>query len=200
MASFPIDFDAFHTGALTMQDAADTLTVAQLQQATELSVTRMLAHIADCTDADVRFVALDPDAAEGVTNAEGDVLGWTLRHIIAHTTATAEASIFAAGELARGVVLQGIGRYETPWETLMTIEHCRQRLRESQRMRLASLAAWPSQPHLANRYSPFPGAEPLNAKGIVVLGLEHDATHQHQLAAIARQINTYGHCSIETSY
>jgi len=193
MAFSTIDFATIRAGTLTIQDAADRLTVNDLRQATEFSVNTMLACIAACTDADVSFVALDSGATEGVRNAEGEVLGWTLSHVLVHTTATAEAGAFAALDLARGVSLRVISRYETPWKTLLTIEQCQQRLNESQRMRLASLAAWPDHPNLANRYTPFPGAGHLNAKGIFVLGLEHDDTHQHHLAAIVHQINAHNH-------
>jgi hypothetical protein len=181
MAYFPIDFDAIRAGKVKVQDVADTLTVEDLRQATEFSVNAMLDHIAACADADVAFVARDLNAPE--------LTGWTLSHVIAHTTATAEAGTFAAMDLARGITLQGIGRYETPWESLTTIEDCRHRLRESQRMRLASLAAWPDRPDLANRYTPFPDTGPLNAKGIFMLGLEHDDVHQRHLADIVRQID-----------
>ena len=84
MAFSPIDFAAIRAGTLTIQDVADTLTVNDLRQATEFSVNTMLACIATCTDADVSFVALDSDATEGVRNAEGEVLGWTLSHVIVH--------------------------------------------------------------------------------------------------------------------
>ena len=184
-----IDFAAVYAGTLTIQDIADTLTLDDLRQATEFSVNAMLSSIAACTDEHASFVALDPAATEGTRNAAGEIVGWTLGHVIVHTTATAEAGTFAALDLARGIALRGISRYETPWETLLTIEQCRQRLNESLRMRLASLDAWPDHPQLANRYTPFPGAGHLNAKGIFVLGLEHDDTHRHHLAAIVQQIN-----------
>ncbi len=193
MTFSPIDFGRIHAGALTIQEVADRLTVEDLKRATEFSVNTMLAQIAACTDADVAFVPLDPDATEGIKNADGEVLGWTLSHVIVHTTATGEASAFAALDLARGVALQGISRYETPWDRLITIEQCRQRLEESLRMRLASLAAWPDHPDLSNRYTPFPGAGHLNAKELLILGLEHDDIHQHQLAEIVRQINAHNH-------
>ncbi len=181
----PIDFDTLRAGKVGVQDLADTLTVEDLRQATEFSINTMLGHIAACKDEDVAFVARDLNADE--------LNGWTLSHVITHTTATAEAGAFAAMDLARGIALQGIGRYETPWESLRTIEDCRQRLRESLRMRLASLAAWPDHPDLANRYTPFPDAGSLNAKGIFVLGLEHDDVHQHHLADIVHQINVANH-------
>ena len=56
-------------------------------------------------------------------------------------------------------------------------------------MQLASLAAWPDHPNLSYRFTPFPGAGNLNAKGLIVLGLEHDESHHHQIATIVNQIS-----------
>lgn len=188
MTFSPIDFDAIRAGNLNVQDVADALTLDDLRQAAEFSINTMLAHIASCTDADVSFVARDPEATEGLRNANGELLGWTLNHVIVHTTATGEAAAFAALDLARGVSLQGVSRYETPWTTLTTFAQCQQRLNESLRMRRAILAAWPDHPNLTNRYAPFPGAGHLNAKGLFILGLEHDDIHQHHLTKIVHQI------------
>lgn len=188
MTPFTIDFGPMRTDVGAVQQLADPLTPDDLRRATASSVDAMLALIIACTDADVPFVALDPEATEGLTNADGDALGWTLSHVIFHTTATAEASAFAALELARGIALQGVSRHVSPWESIETIEQCRQRLRESKRMRLASLEGWPDRPDLSNRYIPFPAAGPLNARGLFVLGLEHDDTHRRQLEKVVRQI------------
>ncbi|HEY7415255.1 MAG TPA: DinB family protein [Ktedonobacteraceae bacterium] len=189
MVVAPIDFQAVRAGGSGIQDFANTLTLDDLKQATELTVNTMLGHIASCVDADVSFVALDPEATEGLKNTDGEVLGWTLSHVIAHTTALGEASAFTALELARGISLRELSLYETPWTELTTIEHCRQRLNESLRMRLASLTAWPDRPNLTNRYTPFPGSGELNAKGIFLLGLEHDNNHQNHLAKIVQQLH-----------
>jgi hypothetical protein len=188
MSSSPIDVEAIRKGAVTIHEVADALTIDDLKQATEFSVSNMLACIAACTDADVSYVALDSEATEGDRDADGQVLGWALSHVITHATATSEAGAFAALDLARGISLREISCYETLWETLLTLEQCQQRLNESQRMRLASIAAWPDRPDLTNRYTPFPGAGNLNAKGIFVLGLEHEDVHQRQIAAIVQQI------------
>jgi len=141
MAFSPIDFDAIRVDSSNVQVIADTLTLDDLRQVTEFSIHTMLTHIASCTDADVSFIMLDPEATEEFRNASGELLGWNLSHILVHSTATGEASAFAALDLARGISLQGISRYETPWIALTTIEQCRQRLNESLRMRLASLSA-----------------------------------------------------------
>ncbi len=189
MAVIPIDFNAIQAGGSSIQDFADTLTLDDLKQATQFAINTMLEHIASCVDADVSFAPIDPEATEGLKNADGASLGWTMSHVIAHTTATGETSAFGALELARGISLQGASRYETPWTELTTIEHCQQRLKESLRMRLASLAAWPDRPNLTNRYTPFPAAGPLNAKGLFLLGLWHDDVHQNQLAKIVQQLH-----------
>ena len=188
MTFSPIDFAAIRAGKSNVQEVADTFTLDDLRHAVEFSIHTMLAHIASCTDADVSFMSLDPETREELRDANSERLGWNLSHVIVHATATGEASAFAALDLARGISLQGVSRYEVPWTTLTTIEQCRQRLNESLRMRFATLSAWPDQPHLANLYTPYPGAGNLNAKGLFILGLEHDDVHQQHLAKIVQQI------------
>lgn len=39
-----------------------------------------------------------------------------------------------------------------------------------------------------NLYTPYPGAGNLNARGLFILGLEHDDVHHHHLAKIVQQI------------
>ena len=74
MTLAPLNFDTIHTGAISIQALADTLTREDLRQATALSVNTMLSHIADCTDVDMAFVPHDPAATEGATNAAGEIV------------------------------------------------------------------------------------------------------------------------------
>jgi len=90
--------------------------------------------------------------------------------------------------LARGVVVEGRSRYETPWETFSTIEQVLARLDESRRMRLSMLDAWPDQPRLEVNYTPIPPLGPLNAITRFTLGLGHDHAHLRQLREIAAQV------------
>ena len=139
--------------------------------------------IADCADADVTFVPLDPNANDPYAVREEDKhIAWTLGHLVVHVTASAEESAALAAELARGVVNHGRSRYEVPWETVTTIDQCRRRLEESRRMRTASLAMWPDEPHLDNAYEPWPGAPRVNPLSRFVLGLLHDYDHLGQIA------------------
>jgi hypothetical protein len=135
-------------------------TLAELTAGLELSDLAALANevidtiqdlIADCVDQDVTFVPVDPNAHDTYPASEEETdLAWTLGHVIVHTTAGSEEAAFIAAELARGVEFHGRSRSEVPWESVTTIEQCRQRLEESRRMRLGTLQVWPNEPHLDN--------------------------------------------------
>jgi hypothetical protein len=79
-------------------------------------------------------------------------------------------------------------RYETPWQSVTTVTHLVQRLEESRRIRIAYLNAWPEQPHLDNLWTDYEerwGA--LDAVGMTLRGLSHDAAHLNQIQEIIRQ-------------
>ena len=183
-----LDFKAVRNNEITFAELVAGLTRDDLRDLTNEMVDAMLGLIADCVDADVTFVPVDPDAYDPFAEAEEQVkLAWNLGHVIVHTTASAEESAALAAELARGVENHGRSRYETPWETVMTIAQCRQRLEESRRMRLASLAMWPDEPRLDNTYEPWPIAPQVNAISRFVLGLMHDDAHIDHIANIVHQ-------------
>ena len=164
------------------------LTPDDLRALTNDMVDAMLAHLAGCTDADVRFQPSDPGAQDPPATDPAEAgQAWTLAHVIVHTTASAEEAAFLAAEMARGIPQHGRSRYEVPWQSLTTIAQCRQRLEESRRMRLASLDMWPDAPHREIVQALGPGTEPLNAMGYFVLGLIHDQDHLGQIAEIVRQ-------------
>ena len=73
-------------------------------------------------------------------------LAWTVAHNIVHATASGEEYAAVAADLARGVDFHGRPRFETPWQSVTTVEQCRRRLEESRRIRLASLRMWPIGP------------------------------------------------------
>jgi hypothetical protein len=172
-----IDFTPLRRKERSFGALASDLTIADLRAATNQMIDAMLARLAEAEDADVTFVAHDPEAESG----------WTLGHVIAHTTATAEEAAFIAAELARGVAFHGRSRYEVPWEQITTVAQCRARLEESRRMRLASLAMWPDQPHLdVTQEMPWLG-ESLAAPARFALGLMHDEAHLGQIADVMRQ-------------
>jgi hypothetical protein len=186
-----LDFSLVRSKKITFNELAAPLSLADLRQLTEEMLDRMQALIADCTDADVTFPAVDPAANDTfATNPDEVKLSWNLGHVIVHATASSEESAFLAAELARGVVFHGRSRYETPWEEVTTIAQCRQRLAESRRMRLASLELWPDAPHLDNMVELRPGMPPINAKGRFIMGLYHDDAHLGQVEEIVRQAHS----------
>jgi len=173
---------------ISFGDLVADLTVQDLRSLTDEMIDRMLQLIEDCTDSDVTFQPVDPQANDTFADNNAEVnLAWTLGHVIVHCTASAEESAFLAAELARGVENHGRSRYETPWETVQTISECRERLEESRTMRQASLQLWPAQPHLDLTYKPWPTAPDINAVGRFVFGLSHDDSHLGQIADIVAQ-------------
>lgn len=183
-----LNFKAVRNKEMPFHDLVADLTRDDLLDLTHEMIDTTLKLIEDCTDADVYFEPHDPDAHDSFAARPEDVdLAWNLGHVIVHITASSEESAALAAELARGVAFHGRSRYETPWETMLTITSCRQRLEESRRMRLASLDMWPDEPHLDNSYTPWPGAPKVNAIGQFVLGLMHDDSHIEQIAEIVRQ-------------
>lgn len=183
-----IDFAPLKERKLRIQDLARDLTLTDLRDLTDEMIDSVLSLIEDCTDEDVVFQPKDPDAYDRYASDESEVkMAWTLGHVIVHITASGEESAFLAAELARGVPFHGRSRWEVPWETVTTIEQCRERLEESRRMRLASLEIWPSKPHLENVYSPYKGVGRIGPKERFLLGLKHDADHLGQIEDIVAQ-------------
>jgi hypothetical protein len=183
-----LDFTPVRNGTIAMNDFAAGLSLDQLRGLSAASVDRMLALLDGCVDADIVFVPADPAARDDAAADPADLaLAWTLGHNIVHTTASAEEYAAVASELARGVPFHGRPRYETPWERVATVGQCRQRLVESRRIRIASLELWPDAPHLENGYVAWSTSGWVNAKGIFVWGLAHDADHERQMGQIIRQ-------------
>jgi hypothetical protein len=182
-----LDFTAVRNEEVTMPDLVADLTPEDLRELTNEMVETMLDLISDCVDTDVVFQPEDPEAYDKYAMDDAEVyISWTLGHVIVHTTASAEEAAAVAAELARGVRFHGRSRSEVPWQTVTTIEQCRQRLEESRRMRHASLDMWPDEPSLDNAYKIF-GLDAVNAVVRFVYGLKHDDDHLGQIAAIVRQ-------------
>jgi hypothetical protein len=159
-----------------------------LRRLTNEAVDHMLEQIDGCIDADVVFEPVDPDADDpfALDGAEQD-MAWTLGHVIVHVTASAEESAFIAAEMARGVKPHGRSRREVPWQTVTTIQQCRDRLEESRRMRLATLDVWPDEPYLDVTYQPWRGVGQVNAIAQFILGFAHETGHFEQVDEIVRQ-------------
>jgi hypothetical protein len=182
-----LDFSGVKNGSQSFADVAGSLTKADLYRLTDEMIDTMQGIVASAVDADVVFVPQDPAANDTFGNPEDKELAWTLGHVIVHATASSEESAALALTLARGIPVEGRSRYETPWESVTTIDQARQRLEESRHMRRSMLDAWPAEPHLDVTYSPFPRAGEMNAVARFILGLAHDADHLDQLREIMRQ-------------
>jgi hypothetical protein len=183
-----LDFPAVKDGKTTFPELVADLTRDDLCDLTNEMVDTMLNMIADCTDVDVTFQPVDPDAHDAFAEDEADVnLAWNLGHLVVHVTASAEESAALAAEMARGVPHHGRSRYELPWQTITTIQQCRDRLAESRRIRLASLDLWPDEPHFEIPYHVRYLDTDVNAIGRFVLGLRHDFNHLAQIADVISQ-------------
>lgn len=185
-----LDFSPVRRKEMTLAELAHPLTPADLAALTNAMIDTVLGLIAEGEDADVTFVPLDPDAHDAAADtAEAVDLAWTLGHVIVHITASAEEDACLAAELARGVAVpdQHRSRFETAWETVTTLSHCRARLEESRRMRLATLGIWPAAPHLDNTYQRGQNGPRYNAVARFVAGVSHEDRHLGQIREIMRQ-------------
>jgi hypothetical protein len=191
------DFSSIRQGTQSIVELADGLGAAELHQETDEMIDTIRELIAECTDSDVVFLPIDPDAYDSAAaTAEEVYISWTLGHVIVHVTASSEEAAFQAAELARGVRYRQLrSRYEVPWQSVTTIELCLHRLEESRRMRHSSLEMWPDEPFLDNTFVLKSGAPPsvtkdrpeANAATKFILGLMHDDNHLGQIAEIVRQ-------------
>jgi hypothetical protein len=183
-----LDFQAVRENRTTLGQLVAGLTRDDLRDLTCEMIETILDLIAGCVDADVTFEPLDPAAHDPYAATPQEVeMPWTLGHVIVHITASSEESAALAAELARGVEYHGRSRYEVDWQDVRTIEGCRERLRESQRMRLGSFGLWPDEPHLDVAYEAWNGGPAVNAIGRFVLGLMHDDSHLGQIEDVVRQ-------------
>ena len=183
-----LDFDPVREGRITLNEVAANLSKQDLHDLTVEMVEVQLQLIENCSDADVIFIPDDPDADDPFADSLDDVdLAWTLGHVIVHVTASSEEAAAVASELARGVSYHGRSRSETPWQSVNTIQQCKNRLAESRKIRLASLEMWPDLPNLDNEYKSRPGAAPMNTTTRFIYGLMHDDDHLDQISDIIQQ-------------
>jgi hypothetical protein len=184
------DFTPVNTNAVPMARFIDDWNPApdELARLTDASIDRFLALLATASDADIDFVPDDPEADDGAAADSADRgLAWTVAHNIVHATASGDEYAAVAADLARGVDFHGRPRFETPWQSVTTVEQCRRRLEESRRIRLASLRMWPNRPDLSRGYAPWRRSGWVNAQGIFVWGLAHDQGHHAQVERILQQ-------------
>ena len=187
-----VDFGPVRAGELELAELGRRFGPAELAAATRALLTAIRVELAGAVDADVTFVPEDSDAADTFAVDLADVsLPWTLGHVIVHLTASAEETAFLAAELARGVEPHGRSRSEVPWPTITTITACDQRLAESERMILATLAVWPDEPDLEVAFTNSRGAV-RNAPARFLGGLMHADEHLGQIAGILGQARVSG--------
>jgi hypothetical protein len=182
-----IDFGPVRTGQRELLELGLGLTPTALAEASRAMTSLLVDLLSDAVDEDVTFVPADPVAEDSfAADAAETGLAWTLGHVIGHLTASAEEAAFLAAELARGVAPHGRSRYEVPWPTISAIEASRHRLRESERMILATLGSWPDEPHLEVVYTTS-GGSVRNAPARFLGGLMHADSHLGQVSEILRQ-------------
>jgi hypothetical protein len=175
----------------TTHDATYTLRLDELRALTTEGIDLALKLIRKCVDEDVTFIPDDPHAHDDGAGEGEASIAWTLGHIIAHMTASSEEHTTIAAELARGVEYHGRSRYEVPWRVITTVAQCRARLKESRRIRLASLSAWPDEPHLDNIHLAWEDGPLYGPIQHMLLGLRHDAAHLEQIRDVVRQAREY---------
>jgi DinB family protein len=188
-----IDFSPIDRSEIKWVEFAQRFTIADLKAATNSSIDTILDIIKDLNDAQVTFLpddplANDPHAVEGEEH-----IGWSVAHVIVHTSASSEEGAAFSSLLARGIAYprEPRPRYETNWHTVTTKAECVQRLEESRRIRLAYLDTWPDNPHLdvyrelSERFLEKFG--PMNAISSFLSGLKHECGHHDQIREAARQ-------------
>jgi len=185
-----LDFEALREKRTTLEQLVEGLVPADLHRLTDEMVDEMLGILEGAVDADVTFLPDDPDAYDRfASDPSEEKIAWTLGHVVVHTTASAEESAALAATLARGIEIKERSRAEVPWQEVTSVAQLRDRLEESRRIRHAFLNAWPDCPHYELLYHPPypPGANPMNAIGRFVLGLNHDFPHLSQMREDLRQ-------------
>lgn len=186
-----IDLTPVLRGKQSIEEALEGVGVAQLRQEVDVLTDKIFDYISESSDDDVVFVPSDRDAHDPYAVSDEEInMPWTLGHIIVHLTASSEESAMLAAEMARGVWRDGRSRYEIPWQTITTIQQCKDRLEESRRMLLASLDMWPDPPHLEIKKRSRPTAPELNAIGRFLYGLHHAKSHLKQIQDVVRQAKT----------
>ena len=180
-----IDFSPILEQPIILSQWQHDYTREDLIQLTHEMVDTMLELVNTAKDAYVSFIPLDLNA--NIDTGEPPP-GWTLAHLINHTTATAEECAAISATLSRGINAEWRNRYELPYDGITTVQQLRERLEDSRRMRLAYFEAWLRKPYLdtywrllEHRY----GA--LNAVGFGLLGFKHDSDHLPQIKDTIRQ-------------
>lgn len=160
----------------------------------EASIAEMRALIKDVPDSYVTFLPDDPDASDAAAATPEEVhLAWKLGHNVVHYNASGEEVASIASILARGIEVNQRVRWEVPWQTVTTTQHCLDLLEQSERMRLSYFNAWPDSPNLGTEFFKYKDwIGPMNAVAYAIFGLMHDYSHLDQVAKIIRQAQEKG--------
>jgi hypothetical protein len=186
-----IDFSPIDDQTVKYIEFAEKLSIDDLRQAANESIDYLLSLIANLDDDDLTFDPVDPEANDPYAVEGEENIGWSVAHLIAHVTATAEEGAAFSSLLARGIPASERPRYETPWRDITTQAQCVQRLEESRRMRLAYLDTWPNQPHLdiyrqvSERFVAKFGE--MNAPASYLFSLKHEYGHYDQINEVIKQ-------------
>ena len=180
------DFAALLSGQKTYAEIVGAVTHSDLADITRDYYAEINQIVTAATDTAVITVPLDP-ALDDQQAGEG---AWTLAHVVAHLTATAEESASLASAMARGAAFPDDLRLrsEADWREIRTAAELHARLAESERMALAFLNTWPNTPDLGRTVDFIPQLGPMNAIGRHLLGFMHAEMHLGQLREIMRQL------------
>ncbi len=188
-----LDFSPIINGELKYIEFVEkeNITKDDLKKYSDESIDFLLSLLDGLTDADVIFSPTDEEADDPYAVEGEEHIGWTFGHLIAHVTASTEEGAALSSLLARGVPASERPRYETPWKEMTTVEHVRQRLEESRRMRNAYLETWPDAPLLdtyrdvSPRFTERLGN--MNAPAAFLFGFRHEIGHYDQIKAVREQ-------------
>lgn len=188
----PIDFTPIRERTQKAIPFAEQFSLDDIRSAAIESIDFMLGILDGLSDADVTFVPHDPNADDPHAAAEEMNVGWNIAHVIVHVTASTEEYVSTAAVIARGITYprEPRLRYETHWKSVTTVAQCKQRLRESLRMRLAALDMFPDEIlpgrwERSERFLELFGE--FDAKAAYLFGLSHETGHHAQLAEAKRQ-------------
>lgn len=188
----PIDFTPIRERTQKAISFAAQYSLDDIRAAAAESVEFMSSLLHGLTDQDVTFAPDDPLADDPYAIPEEQHIGWSIAHLIVHVTASTEEYVSVASVIARGIMYprEPRLRHETHWKSVTTVAQCEQRLRESLRMRLAYLDAFPDEilPGRWERSERFLAIYgDLDAKAAYLFGLHHELGHREQLVEARRQ-------------
>lgn len=188
-----IDFSPVRSHDISLYAFSRQISLDDLRQGTNALFDIILDILRQATDEQVVFIPHDPDAYDPYAVPGEEHIGWSLAHLVAHTTASLEEGAAHSSILARGIPYPREPRLrnETPWRDIRTQAQAIERLEESRRMCLAFLQTWPNRPHLdvyrdvSERFMEKYG--PQNATAAYLAGLMHMDGHLDQFHEVWRQ-------------